>query len=225
MRVFSLNFFPEYICALALAAFVGFLSPAVSRADVASMHPLGFTLFDSNALTEDNVEEDDGEEWDSPREARRREPKEIGKIDIDLKRPESVVPGRVTEKAGLVIAILVFALGGTALAIFFGGRMNIAGSWPTARRGKSAKSRSGTKKTKTLTVPDVAAAQYYSVLGVTADASDEEIRSRYKHLIKSFHSDKLAGHDLPEEVLALTEQQFLKVQQAYEHIRSTRNMH
>ncbi len=58
----------------------------------------------------------------------------------------------------------------------------------------------------------------YEVLGCPADATDQEIRARYRKLVKAFHGDTLASHDLPEEVRELTQHQIRKVKAAYEQI-------
>lgn len=192
---------------------------APAFASVPSLRPLGFQLFDSSALTKDDSDED----WETPRQKKKRMSEEgIGKIDIDLKRPDTVVPGSATERGILVVLALLVGFGGTLLAIFLGGRDVVPGArvLPKFQKAKKNRTPRPTGSTKIASLSQ----QHYAILGVTPSASDEEIRSRFKHLVKSFHSDKLAGRDLPEEVLQLTEEQFLKVKQAYDYIRTTRNM-
>lgn len=66
--------------------------------------------------------------------------------------------------------------------------------------------------------------QHYDVLGCNASDTDEDVKARYKHLVKIFHSDKLNEHDLPEELLRVTDDQFQKVKEAYEAIRAQRGI-
>ena len=47
---------------------------------------------------------------------------------------------------------------------------------------------------------------YYQILGVTEDASDEDIKKAYKDLALKYHPDKSSG----------TEKQFKEVSEAYE---------
>ena len=64
----------------------------------------------------------------------------------------------------------------------------------------------------------------YSVLGVEPNCSDEAIKSRYKHLVKVFHADKLKSRELPDEVMQLANKQFQRIQTAYELVKEKRNM-
>ncbi|MCB0332393.1 MAG: DnaJ domain-containing protein [Bdellovibrionales bacterium] len=61
----------------------------------------------------------------------------------------------------------------------------------------------------------------YSVLGCDSKDSDDEIKARYRHLVKVFHTDKL-GPDLPGEIRELSTEQFRRVQEAYDQIREMR---
>lgn len=67
-------------------------------------------------------------------------------------------------------------------------------------------------------------AEGYRMLGVKPTDTDTEIKARYKHLAKAFHSDKLSAAEIPEEVKKLTEDQFKKIQQAYEIVRRCRGL-
>ncbi len=58
----------------------------------------------------------------------------------------------------------------------------------------------------------------YSVLGVSRDASDEEIRRAYLELARKYHPDKYAGSDLAE----LAEEKMKEVNSAYEALQEMR---
>ena len=59
----------------------------------------------------------------------------------------------------------------------------------------------------------------YSVLGVSRNASDEEIRRAYLELARKYHPDKYAGSDLAE----LAEEKMKEVNSAYEEIQNMRS--
>lgn len=62
----------------------------------------------------------------------------------------------------------------------------------------------------------------YEVLGVTADASDAEIKRAYRRLLSQHHPDKLVSKGLPEEMMKLATQKTHEIRQAYERIRTAR---
>ncbi len=64
----------------------------------------------------------------------------------------------------------------------------------------------------------------YIVLGCKETDSDEDIKARYRHLVKVFHGDRLQSQKLPQEVLELTDKEFQRVQQAYEQLKSMRGL-
>ena len=60
----------------------------------------------------------------------------------------------------------------------------------------------------------------YSVLGVSRDASDDEIKKAYRKLSRKYHPD--ANINNPNKAQA--EEKFKEVQQAYEQIMKEREM-
>jgi hypothetical protein len=65
------------------------------------------------------------------------------------------------------------------------------------------------------------APEAYSTLGVSADASVEDIKKAYRSLVRRHHPD--AHSERSEREKAQAAEQFLLVQQAYERIRRARN--
>lgn len=66
--------------------------------------------------------------------------------------------------------------------------------------------------------------RFYRILGVTADASDSEIKARYRSLVKEFHPDRIAAKGLPDEFTEFAETKFREIQEAYEAIKKERGM-
>ncbi|MFH0920854.1 MAG: TerB family tellurite resistance protein [Fibrobacterota bacterium] len=60
----------------------------------------------------------------------------------------------------------------------------------------------------------------YVLLETTANASDDDVKSKYRELVKKYHPDKV-GH-LGDEFKALAEKKFKEISAAYERIRKSR---
>jgi DnaJ like chaperone protein len=67
--------------------------------------------------------------------------------------------------------------------------------------------------------------KYYHVLGCNRQDPDETIKRRYRHLVQTYHPDKIAGKGLPDEFTQLAQDKFREIQEAYETIKKERNMH
>ena len=66
--------------------------------------------------------------------------------------------------------------------------------------------------------------QYYAVLDCDPNASDEEIKKKYRKLVRDFHPDRIVSKGLPEEFTKFASDKFREIQDAYEHIKKERGM-
>lgn len=62
----------------------------------------------------------------------------------------------------------------------------------------------------------------YQVLGVSADASDAEIKKAYRRLMSENHPDKLAAKGMPESMREVAKERTSEIGNAYERIRKAR---
>ena len=60
----------------------------------------------------------------------------------------------------------------------------------------------------------------YDVLGLSKDASDDEVKKSYRRVIKKYHPDKLK--DVSQEVVEMAKEKFQSVKNAYDRIRKER---
>ncbi len=73
---------------------------------------------------------------------------------------------------------------------------------------------------KAMFVKDTESA--YKILGITASATDENVKLAYREMAKKYHPDKVSH--LGEDVKKAAEEKFLKVNEAYEAIKEERGM-
>ncbi len=73
---------------------------------------------------------------------------------------------------------------------------------------------------KAMFVKDTESA--YKILGITANATDEEVKTAYREMAKKYHPDKVSY--LGEDVKKAAEEKFMKVNEAYETIKKKRGM-
>ncbi len=62
----------------------------------------------------------------------------------------------------------------------------------------------------------------YKALGVSAEASDGEVKKAYRKLISEYHPDKLMGQGVPEDMIKLATERSQEVQTAYDLIKKSR---
>lgn len=64
----------------------------------------------------------------------------------------------------------------------------------------------------------------YDVLGSKRTDNDDSIKKRYRHLVQTYHPDKIAGKGLPDEFTQLAQDKFREIQAAYDTIKKERGM-
>ena len=65
--------------------------------------------------------------------------------------------------------------------------------------------------------------QAYQTLGITASATDHEVKLAYRKLMSQHHPDKLVSKGLPEEMIQLATEKTQQIRKAYEQIKSARS--
>ena len=64
----------------------------------------------------------------------------------------------------------------------------------------------------------------YSVLGVAPDAPLDEVRSKWRDLVRDTHPDRLMSRGLPQEAIKLAEKRLITVNRAWEEVREMRGV-
>ena len=70
--------------------------------------------------------------------------------------------------------------------------------------------------------PEASLEDAYTALGITADASDAELKRAYRKLMSANHPDKLIAQGLPEDMIKLATEKSQEIQSAYEMVRKER---
>ncbi|XP_060084915.1 co-chaperone protein DjlA-like [Ylistrum balloti] len=66
--------------------------------------------------------------------------------------------------------------------------------------------------------------QSYHVLGLSKDASNEELKKSYRKLAKEYHPDTLKSRGLPDSMIESAEKRFYQIQQAWTAIKKERSI-
>lgn len=85
-------------------------------------------------------------------------------------------------------------------------------------RGAHAGQAGGSQRSTDQQIDDA-----YKVLGVSASASDAEVKRAYRKLMSENHPDKLAGKGLPESMREMAEERTREISHAYDVIKEARN--
>ncbi|ADO76201.1 TerB family tellurite resistance protein [Halanaerobium praevalens] len=64
---------------------------------------------------------------------------------------------------------------------------------------------------------------YYKILECSPQADFKEVKRQYRKKAKEFHPDNVIGKGLPEEFVDFAEQEFKKINDAYEKIKAEKN--
>ena len=66
--------------------------------------------------------------------------------------------------------------------------------------------------------------QAYAALGISADASDKEIKRAYRKLVSQYHPDKLVSQGLPEEMMEISKNRVREINAAYDMIKASKGI-
>ena len=75
----------------------------------------------------------------------------------------------------------------------------------------------GTRQSESQSIDEA-----YRVLGVTASASDEDVKKAYRRLMNQHHPDKLVARGLPQSMIGIAEQKTHEVRAAYDKVKARR---
>ena len=64
----------------------------------------------------------------------------------------------------------------------------------------------------------------YQVLGVSEEASDQELKKAYRRLMSEHHPDKLAARGVPDEMIRVSTEKTAEISKAYDMIKEARGM-
>jgi DnaJ like chaperone protein len=64
----------------------------------------------------------------------------------------------------------------------------------------------------------------YELLGISHDASDEEVKSAYRKLVRENHPDRLVSQGMPQEFIEMANDKLATINGAYEEIRKQRGI-
>jgi len=66
--------------------------------------------------------------------------------------------------------------------------------------------------------------RYYAALGCNSSDSNDEIKKKYRKLVRDYHPDAISAKGLPDEFVKFANDKFREIQEAYEAIRKERNL-
>lgn len=117
-------------------------------------------------------------------------------------------------------AILGSARGGGIVGGLVG---SVVGNWVEEKVRAHLKKPSPGKPSERKSAAAPEPSSPYDILGVSSDASDEEVKRAYREKVKRLHPDTLRGKDLPEEVIETVGDQMARVNAAWAAIKRERH--
>jgi stress response protein SCP2 len=64
--------------------------------------------------------------------------------------------------------------------------------------------------------------KFYKVLDCNKNSSDDEIKKKYKELVKSFHPDLIQSKNLHKDIIEFANNRFKEIKEAYEFLKTKR---
>ncbi len=64
--------------------------------------------------------------------------------------------------------------------------------------------------------------KYYAILGATPNDTDDEIKKKYRQLVKEYHPDAVIAKGMPEEFIKFATEKFKEIQEAYDNVMKER---
>lgn len=64
----------------------------------------------------------------------------------------------------------------------------------------------------------------YQILGINRNASDDEVKSAYRKLVREYHPDKMQAKGVPEDFMKIAHEKMTEINQAYDAICKERGM-
>jgi len=66
--------------------------------------------------------------------------------------------------------------------------------------------------------------KHYKILGVDPSASDDEVKSAYRKLVREYHPDKLVSKGVPEDFMKFANEKMVQINSAYNAIEKERGL-
>jgi tellurium resistance protein TerD len=66
--------------------------------------------------------------------------------------------------------------------------------------------------------------RYYRILGCKSDSSDDELKKKYKELVKGFHPDVIQSKGLHPDIVEFAASRFKEIKEAFDFIRAKRKL-
>ena len=64
----------------------------------------------------------------------------------------------------------------------------------------------------------------YAVLGIPADAKDEDVKFAYKKLVREYHPDMLMAKGIPEDFIKIANEKMSHINNAYDQVCKERGI-